>query len=197
MADELHARLPGVPPMAADPTGTRREASSAESDDELTTLPLDVRRTVSRTIDPRATRAAFDDLDWLGTPASEPGLPAGRRRVRTDLDYVVPSGTMTVSRGALVDIGAVTIDGRTVRVEVAWRSASLAPLFPVFAGELVVSDDALALHGRYAPPFGRFGVVIDRALLHLVARGTGRAFLDRIADRLGGPGAGASPAREV
>jgi len=44
--------------------------------------------------------------------------------------------------------------------------------------------------GRYAPPFGRFGLLIDQALLHLVATRTAHAFLGRVAREAGPPSTG-------
>jgi hypothetical protein len=158
--------------------------ATARSADELPTIPLDVRQALDEPVDLERARGAFEELDWLGDPDVEPEGHPGVRRVRTDLGYDVPSGSLAVRKAALIDVGPAVADRSRVRLEIAWRSATLAPLFPVFAGELVVSRDALELHGRYAPPFGRLGLVIDRALLHLVARGTGRAFLARAAARL-------------
>jgi hypothetical protein len=71
-----------------------------------------------------------------------------------------------------------------VLVEIAWRSASLAPLFPVFAGRLSISANDIVLDGRYAPPFGKLGLLLEQALLHLVARRTASALVARLAKEL-------------
>jgi hypothetical protein len=64
---------------------------------------------------------------------------------------------------------------------VSWRSANLAPVFPVFVGTLRVSANELTLDGYYAPPGGELGVILDRALLNIAARGTARWFLSQVA----------------
>lgn len=64
---------------------------------------------------------------------------------------------------------------------ITWRAASMQPLFPVFAGTLRWSDGELTLDGFYAPPGGGFGIVADRLLLNVAARGTARWLLERIA----------------
>ena len=57
----------------------------------------------------------------------------------------------------------------------------------------------LAVSGVYRPPLAALGARIDRAILRRVAASTVRAFIDRVADAIAGPGtaapaAGASPA---
>jgi hypothetical protein len=156
--------------------------SSASNADDLPTIPLDLRRRLPSPVALDRATAAFEDPSWLGEWVPKPST-AGVGRVRTELAYAAPTG-QTVAKDALVDVGPAVRDPDSLRVGIAWRSATFAPLFPVFAGELIVESEALALHGRYAPPFGRVGLVIDRALLHVVARGTADAFLTRIAARL-------------
>jgi len=156
---------------------------AASSGQDSATVPLRVARAVQ--IDLRCVLAALDDPSWLGRPIDLPLGHPERRRILTDLELPIldGSGTGSVRKSALVDLGpAQRVDGSVV-VDVAWRSASLAPLFPVFAGRLQVSATRLALDGRYAPPFGKLGLLIDGALLHLVARRTAQAFLGRLATR--------------
>ena len=145
------------------------------------TVPLRVARAVQ--IDLRCVLAALDDPSWLGRPLEAPLGHPGSRRIATDLELPVldGSGKGPIRKSALIDLGpAQSVDG-SVRVDVGWRSASFAPLFPVFAGRLQVSATRLALDGRYAPPFGKLGLLIDGVLLHLVARRTAQAFLGRLA----------------
>lgn len=131
-------------------------------------------------IDPARARAAFAELSWLGRPVH--GVPdAEWRRIATDLELPVRDGSgPAVRKAALVDIGAVQETGNGLRVPVAWCSASLTPLFPVFAGHLEITRSSLALAGRYAPPFGRVGLLIDQGLLNFVATRTAQAFLARV-----------------
>ena len=136
-------------------------------------------------IDLRCILAALDDLSWLGRPLEAPlGHPAPRR-IATDLELPIldGSGKGSVRKSALIDLGpAQRVDG-SILVDIAWRPASFAPLFPVFAGHLQINADRLALDGRCAPASGKLGLLIDGALLHLVARRTAQAFLGRLAAR--------------
>jgi hypothetical protein len=158
----------------------------------------------SATVRLRAARAAqidlpcildaLDDPSWLGRPLEAPLGHPGSRRIATDLELLIldGSGKGSVRKSALIDLGpAQRVDGSVV-VDIGWRSASLAPLFPVFAGRLQVSATRLAIDGRYAPPFGKVGLVIDGALLHLVAHRTAQAFLGRLAARCSAPRAAGS-----
>lgn len=147
------------------------------------TVPLRVYRAVQ--IELRCALDALDDPSWLGRPIDPPlGHPEGRR-IATDLELPIldGSGKGPIRKSALIDLGQAQIVDDSVLVEIAWRSASLAPFFPVFAGHLRISVTRLTLDGRYAPPFGKLGLLIDEALLHLVARRTAQAFLDRLAAR--------------
>ena len=68
-----------------------------------------------------------------------------------------------------------------IEVAISWQAAGLAPLFPVFSGTLRWADDELSLDGYYAPPGGGIGIVADRLLLNVAARGTARLLLEKIA----------------
>jgi hypothetical protein len=152
---------------------------SADVTDDLPTVPLDVVRSTAGGFDFGRVAGALDVRGWLGAgaEAEEPN------RARVSLDIGVgldPATTIRVRKAALVDIGSSRVGDGEIRLDVAWRAATFAPLFPVFAGELVITPQQLGLHGRYAPPFGRFGLLIDRALLHLIAVGTATTFLARV-----------------
>ena len=83
-----------------------------------------------------------------------------------------------------MDLGDVHETPHGYEVEIGWQSSSLAPLFPVFAGRLLMTTSELRLEGFYAPPGGEFGAVLDRAFLNIAARGTARWFLGRTAEVL-------------
>lgn len=141
-------------------------------------------------IDRDRVRAAFADLGWLGRPVDAP-LGGGWRRIATDLELPVRDGSgPAVRKAALIDIGVVHEMDDAIGVAIAWRSASLAPLFPVFAGHLVIKRSGLILEGRYAPPFGKFGLLIDRGLLYFIANRTAEAFLETVAQESRKPSIG-------
>jgi hypothetical protein len=128
---------------------------------------------------------------WLGDAIS--AGPAGRRRYATDLKAGHRIGTrLTVHKSAYVDIGSLDRTDQTLRAEVSWRSASLAPLFPVFSGWLTARPGEIAIDGRYVPPGGALGSVADRALMHRAARYTADWLLRELARAAsgsdGGPG---------
>lgn len=125
--------------------------------------------------------------EWLGTPM--PSSRPGSRRYLTDLSLPIRehAPSLTFKKAAYVDLGAVRSGKDLCDIEIEWRSASLAPLFPVFAGHLTLTPTELRLEGYYAPPAGDFGAVLDRAFLNIAARGTARWFLGRAAEVLGAP----------
>ena len=148
---------------------------------ELVTVPLRVRR--PGTIDLDRAILALGDLSWLGRPTDGPADRPQLRHVATDLDLPILDGSSTgpVRKAAVIDLGPARQVGDLVLVEIAWRSATFAPLFPVFAGRLSISANDIVLDGRYAPPVGRLGLLLDQALLHLVARRTASALVARLA----------------
>jgi hypothetical protein len=119
----------------------------------------------------RAARA------WLG-PETEPA-PREMRRHHADMRLRVSDrpSIVTFSKAAYVDIGPVQPMNDGWVVEVGWRASTLAPLFPVFSGNIVARGDELTLSGWYAPPGGEIGRVADRVLLHAAASGTARWLL--------------------
>jgi hypothetical protein len=157
-----------------------------EHADDVATLrvhragPLDVRRLCP----------LLSDGAWLGQVVDVEGLPPDTTRYLTDLVLPLPPDgrLLSLHKAAFVDLGPVVArsDGGC-DAEIAWRSASLAPLFPVFAGHLSARSSGLTIEGHYAPPGGFVGRTADRMLLHTAARGTARWFLGHLAAVLRGP----------
>lgn len=83
--------------------------------------------------------------------------------------------------------------GQTMTVAFRWEAAgTVASLFPVLDADITLSPDGerrthLAFAGSYRAPLGRLGAELDKALLHLVATATVRAFLAGVADTLTNP----------
>jgi hypothetical protein len=133
-------------------------------------------------------RHRLDDgsAEWLGNRLPGPADQPTVRRYESDL--ILPmreqARHMVLRKAALVDLGPVTSVPGGFVLDVSWRSANLAPLFPVFVGTLTVTEHELALEGYYAPPGGEIGVILDRALLNIAARGTARWFLARVASAI-------------
>jgi hypothetical protein len=144
-------------------------------------------------VDLRRVPIAFGDGAgrWLGERLDESSDgttssdPSDVRRYLCDLRLrVSPEGRALFRKSAIVGAGRArrTAEGWTVPIE--WRAASLAPLFPVFAGRLSIGPDRIAVDGFYAPPFGVVGYVLDRAVMSIVAHGTARWFLGLVTEAL-------------
>jgi hypothetical protein len=148
------------------------------------TVPLRASR--GARIDMTRVSDALANLEWLGPPVAGSTDRLDLRRVRADLELPIFDGSATgpIRKTALIDLGTPAMLGDALVVEVGWQSDSMAPLFPVFAGHLRLTESSLVLEGRYAPPFGRLGLLIDERILHFVARRTAQAFLARLAARV-------------
>lgn len=116
---------------------------------------------------------------WLGIPV--PAVQPGSRRFLTDLSLPIRdhAPSLVFKKAAYVDLGDVRTTPDSCEIEIAWQSSSLAPLFPVFSGHLILTRTELSLEGFYAPPGGEIGAVLDKAFLGIAARGTARWFLER------------------
>ena len=122
---------------------------------------------------------ALTNLDWLGAQVDGPAERDDLRRVSADLELAIRDGSAggPIRKAALIDFGVPHALADGMLVEIGWQSASLAPLFPVLAGHVRITAVGLVLDGRYAPPFGRLGLLIDAGILHFAARRTADAFL--------------------
>lgn len=103
-------------------------------------------------------------------------------RHQTDLRLRVGdrSSVVTFRKAAYVDMGPIEPLNDGWQVEISWRAATLAPLFPVFSGSLAVRGEGMTLTGWYAPPGGELGRFADRALLHIAATGTANWLLGEL-----------------
>jgi hypothetical protein len=149
-------------------------------------VSLRVRRRVA--LDPPAVCRALAEAPWLGQEVAAVDAPPGARRYLTDLVFPLPPDgrLLSLHKAALVDIGPSRPHPEGgCEIDIAWRSATLAPLFPVFAGRLEVDRGGLTLEGRYAPPGGALGRAADHMLLHTAASGTARWFLGHLLSAVG------------
>lgn len=151
---------------------------------------LSVRVPLSAVVSDVLRLLGTDASRWLGEPldTSVEGAaigPAGpRRRFATDLRLRVSdrSPRALFRKAAIVELGTPLEANGIVSVEIGWRAATLAPLFPVFSGRLSVDAHDATLRGLYAPPGGRIGQIADDALFHIAAEGTARWLLRELAD---------------
>jgi hypothetical protein len=169
--------------MTAHPDAARTDHAAPA--DEVATLR--VHRAGS--LDVARLRSLLERDDWLGQVVDQEGLAPGTTRYLTDLVLPLPPDgrLLSLRKAAFVDLGKPVAAGPdALDIEIAWRSASLAPLFPVFAGHVQARSSGLTIEGQYAPPGGIVGRAADRILLHTAARGTARWFLGRLAGELRG-----------
>jgi hypothetical protein len=151
----------------------------------LTSEPVSLRVHRAGSVDAARICRALAAPSWLGQELDESDAPAGMRRFLTDLVLPLPPDgrVLAFRKAAYVDLGRpAPLPNGGCSVEIAWRSSSLAPLFPVFAGRLIVAATGLIVEGRYAPPGGALGRAADRMLLHTAAKGTARWLLGHVAD---------------
>lgn len=98
-------------------------------------------------------------------------------------------------RIAAVGFASVVEEEDGTRVLPLWWEAADQPwLFPTFDGGLEIRPDdggtQLRLEGRYRPPLGAAGALVNRAVLNRAATASLEALLDRLSARLA-----ATPAR--
>lgn len=126
---------------------------------------------------------------WLGEVIEAASADGEWARHLVDLELRVSEQAPRIAfrKAAYVDVGPVRGEPfGPIRVGISWRAAGLAPLFPVFSGTLAWDGGELRLDGYYAPPGGGIGIVADRLLLNVAARGTARLLLERIAAAMRG-----------
>src|SRR4051812_16177475 len=119
----------------ADRTGTPADAADAVHAGEHAAEVATLRVHHAGVVDLQRLRALLAPADWLGQPVELEGLdPAMPRSLAVLVLPLPPDGRLlSLRKAAFVDIGAPAAGGTDAfDVEIAWRSASLAPLFPVF-----------------------------------------------------------------
>jgi hypothetical protein len=154
------------------------------ADDEMAISRLEV--AVPVRVDPTRAAAVLgpERAEWLGDAVAE--VSGGGERHLVDLELRVSDRLPRVAfrKAALVDVGTLRheTERAALQMDISWRAAGMSPLFPVFAGTLTWAGSELRVAGRYAPPGGNVGVVADRLVLHIAARGTARRLLEKIAE---------------
>lgn len=136
-----------------------------------TRAPVDLERV------PRQLEASA----WLGEEIDRD--ERGMRRLLSDLVLGVGSERpIAFRKSMLIALGQPRHDADGWTVPIEWQAATLTPLFPVFVGEVRIGQERVTIEGRYAPPFGVIGAVLDRALLGIAARGTAKVILGRFVE---------------
>lgn len=100
-------------------------------------------------------------------------------------------GRIPIYKHVHLEIGrADDVAGRDrIMLPVAWEAVGGPPLFPRMEGTLHLDPDGpdstrLTLNASYDPPMGALGALIDRALMHRLAKSTMDDFVGRLAKSL-------------
>jgi hypothetical protein len=130
-------------------------------------------------------RLATDPAKLFCTADNPATLPAGRYPVPLQVNLAGAH----FDRTAAVGFASVVEEDDGTRVLPRWWEAAEQPwLFPTFDGGLEVRPDdggtQLRLEGRYRPPLGAAGALVNRAVLNRAATASLEALLDRLTARL-------------
>lgn len=104
-----------------------------------------------------------------------------------------------LTRRVVVDLGEPMLFPPRMVIPLRWRPATAGGLLPALDADLEVAPLApentqLSMSARYVPPLGALGSAVDRALLHRIAEGTVKDFLDRVGAALTASAASAGAA---
>lgn len=158
--------------------------------DDSTVVALHTSHRAQFDLDAVSDALGGQELGWLGAASQDGDREPGTRTFRSDLRLPLRAVGHEVEfrKAVIIDLGPVRRKDGYVSIDIAWRSANMAPLFPVFAGHLTIQPDRLILDGWYAPPGGRIGMAMDRMLLGIAARRTAGWFLGILVVELSGGG---------
>ncbi len=131
-----------------------------------------------------------DDGRWLAPLANEAQQDGTALLARIGPTWV----PTRLGREVSIALGRWRARENSIAVPIRWEAIEAGRLFPILDGDLELAPLGpdrcrLILAASYIPPFGippfgSFGRVLDRALLHRMADSTARAFLGRLAERL-------------
>jgi hypothetical protein len=139
---------------------------------------------IRATLECERTPAVIRESDWLGAEVS--ANQRGMRQFACDLMLNAGTGAPVSFRKSMIIAAGDPVEvGSGWEIPVEWRSATMAPLFPVFVGKITVCADRINVEGWYAPPFGAVGSVLDRSVMRVAARATAKFILRTFAAALG------------
>ncbi len=131
-------------------------------------------------------RLLHDPGSWV--PGIAEGAESRGERLLAEVGFPT-SSERRVAKSVEIEIGtAYRISGKAV-LPLTWKATWAEGLFPVLEADLEIAAlgaerTQLSISGRYRPPLGAIGRVLDRALLHRVAEATIKDFLDGVGEAL-------------
>jgi hypothetical protein len=98
----------------------------------------------------------------------------------------VQVGSLDLGVDVSIHVVDVVSDDKTTKLRLTWSAATSAGLFPAMEATLAVyaltsTETQLELDGRYTPPLGALGAVIDAAVGHQIAQATVTRFIAEVA----------------
>lgn len=153
-------------------------------------VPVVLMRRIPRpAADVRACLAA-GPAALLGLPGEPEDLPEGRYAVPLEVRFA----GVRFDRTAAVGFASVIEEDDGTQVLPLWWEAAEQPwLFPTFEGGLEVrpanGGTELRLEGRYRPPLGAAGGLVNRTVLNRAASASLESLLERLSERLARPSA--------
>jgi hypothetical protein len=92
-------------------------------------------------------------------------------------------------KAVTVELGTPTRLPSRLILPLRWKATGPAALFPTLDADLEVGmlgpgSTQLSISASYDPPLGQVGELLDRVLLHRLAEGTVKDFLDRLGTSL-------------
>ena len=121
----------------------------------------------------------------LGAAGDPVDLPDGRHALPLHVRFAGVSFDRTAAVGFAP---VIEEDDGTQVLPLWWEAADQPWLFPTFEGGLEVRPDdggtELRLEGRYRPPLGAAGDLVNRTILNRAASASLEALLDRLSERL-------------
>jgi hypothetical protein len=111
---------------------------------------------------------------------------------RLFLTVSATGGDASLGKRVQIDLGDAYPRGDGFVLPLNWWATGAQRLFPTLDADLEImpmgpDQVMLTLMGRYEPPLGALGRVVDRLVLHRIAEACVRSFLHRIAAHLEQP----------
>lgn len=138
---------------------------------------------LSMPFDVAESRLLEDPGAWV--PGIADGAEMRGERLLVDVGFPAAGRDRRVAKSVEIELGpAYRIPSKAV-LPLTWKATGAEGLFPVLEADVELAAlgaerTQLSISGRYRPPLGAVGRVLDRALLHRVAEATLKDFLDGV-----------------